>query len=167
MNSVVGSVQVTVIIQDYNHRIEVLTTEPAKTNGFKIAKEGNGFNLGRYFWIFHQLKLCGLEEKKMMSQSNTKITKRANYFLFYSNLILLAFQATQSLLQLFCYSAIYKRMIVAVFHQTALTKQPMGQIWPSGYIIPILQLEYKHTLLCMTILWHFSQQFSGLILCFL
>lgn len=42
MNSVVGSVQVTVIIQDYNHRIEVLTIEPAKINGFKIAtKEGN------------------------------------------------------------------------------------------------------------------------------
>lgn len=42
MNSVVGSVQVTVIIQDYNHRIEVLTPEPARINGFKIAtKEGN------------------------------------------------------------------------------------------------------------------------------
>lgn len=42
MNSVVGSVQVTVIIQDYNHRIEVLTTEPAKINSFKMAtKEGN------------------------------------------------------------------------------------------------------------------------------
>lgn len=85
MNLVVGSVQAIVIIQDCNHRTEVLRPEPARANKFKITTKEMVYFL-EIFLNFPVTKMMQSRKEITSSKTILKLEKVLAYY--FCNIVL-------------------------------------------------------------------------------